>query len=207
MSTSVIFEPTIKHLKEIEIWLSEEYKITGSGFYSNWNIIKKSFIENRIVIITENDISIGFVIYEIYNLISYINILEVKPSHRNKGIGKKIVIELLNYLKNQGCLVSSLFCMPESSEGFWKSIGFIDTPDLRFNNNKKYLFKSIIDTLKHSKKNSNDGIIELWNLEPYKTKDTKSKWQWIIKYKNNSSILEKPIIFPADSDWQIRWKK
>lgn len=208
MVISVIFKPTNHHLKEIELWLIQEYENTGKGFYCNWNIISKSFIEKKIAIITENGISVGFAVYGIYGFVSHIDLLEIKPSHRKKGLGKNIIDELFKYLKDNGSLVASVFCKPENSEVFWKAIGFSNTPKLRHNNKSVYLYKSIIDTLKLGNTNKcDDEIIELWDLEPYQTKEIKSKWQWIIKYKPNSRMLENPIIFPIDSDWQIQWKK
>ena len=120
--------PTEKHLAHIKNWLIEEWNKTNSGFYCHWNIIEDKFAKNNISVITENDFAIGFVVYRIYEFQAVIDITEIKPTEREKGIARKLISETLDYFKQKGVLVCELFCSPENSEPFWKRIGFENFP-------------------------------------------------------------------------------
>ena len=48
-------------------------------------------------------------------------------------------------------------------------------------------------------------VYPLWSVEPYLVGKTLPAWKWHPKFKGRSRKLVKPIIFPAKSDWNIRW--
>ncbi|MCX2679390.1 GNAT family N-acetyltransferase [Galbibacter sp. EGI 63066] len=111
--------PNKKHLDCIERWLIDEKDTTNQGFYCNWNIILQAFAEKRMSVITDNN-AIGFVVYQMYDFMAVIDIIEIKPSEREKGFAKKLIKETLRFFKSKGVLVVQLFCSPENSEPFWK---------------------------------------------------------------------------------------
>ncbi|WP_417786555.1 GNAT family N-acetyltransferase [Tenacibaculum sp.] len=200
------FTPTKKHLADIKNWLIEEWNRTNSGFYCNWNVIADEFSKNNLSIITDNDYAIGFAVYRIYEFQAIIDITEVKPTERKKGIAKKLINETLEYFKQKGVLVCELFCSPENSEPFWKRIGFENFPTIP-HNSKINMFKPLVETLKPMDKAQSDTNISLWNCEPYQADREKAKWNWDLNFVNDSETLTKPIIFPVSSDWQVKLTK
>lgn len=213
-SYEVTISPTDKQLGEIEKWLIDEENKTGGGFYCNWKIIKSSFDDNELVTISFNDKTIGFVTWRITtDRTARIEIAEVKPSYRKKGIGKNLIDQLIKFLKDKGIFVIDLQCAPADSELIWKHLGFVEFPDppesYKFNpgGNKK-LYKILVDHLNQSSARQSDETIELWNDEPYKTNETTPPtYIWNLEFTNNTRKLSKPIIQPASYEWRIRWFK
>ena len=206
MNYETNFNPTEKHLSQLEKWLIDELNKTGIGFYKNWNIITKSFDKNELVVLTENDFAIGFLVYNIYEVIIEIDIAELNPNYRNKGLGRKLIEDTLSEFKKNGVMVCELFCSPENSEPIWKSLGFENFPDFP-HDSKIRMFKPLVPSLTISEPNEMNERIELWNMEPYLAEKNIPEWTWNITFKENSRELIKPIIHPANYDWQLSWKK
>ncbi len=202
----VNFQPNEKHFADIEKWLSAEWNETNQGFYSNWRMISEAFDKKKLIVITVNDYSVGFVVYKIYELTAVIDITEIKQSERKKGIAKKLINETLDLFKSKGVLVTELFCSPENSEPFWKRIGFLNFPKLP-DESQINMYKTLAETLQFSQENENETSIKLWNCEPYQAKNVEPKWIWNLSFLNDGKTLTKPIIFPADIDWQIALTK
>jgi predicted GNAT family acetyltransferase len=195
--------PTEKHLDEIKNWLKDELDKTGEGFYVHWEMITKAFTEKRLIVATKKDSSIGFVVYRIYDLTCVIDIVEIKPTERKKGIGKKMIKETLKFLKTKGFSAVELYCSPESSEAFWKKIGFLNFPEF-YRDSKINMYKSIIDTLQPTKKLNSKNVIHLWEDTPNRMRDSKPNWIWNLSFIKNTKVLTKPIIFPAMTNWKIK---
>jgi len=208
----VTFSPTDKQVEEIEKWLIAERQKTGDGFYCNWNIIKSSFDKNELATISLNNKTIGFATWRLTtDKTARIEIVEVKPTHRKKGIGKKLTSQLLNFLKNKGVFVVDLQCSPDTSEPIWKRLGFMEFPDppenynFNFGENKK-LYSVLVESMQTSSVPRTNETIELWNDEPYTTdENTPPTYIWNIEFINGSRKLSKPIIHPAHYEWRIRW--
>lgn len=194
--------PTQKHLADIENWLIEEWNKTNSGFYCNWNIIANAITENNLSVILENDYVIGFVVYRIHEFYAVIDIAEIKPSERKKGVAKKLINGTLEHFKQKGALVAKLYCSPENSEPFWKKIGFENFPELPHDTNIN-MFKPLVETLQPTEKTKSNSIIRLWNCEPYQTDYVNAKWTWELTFTTDNETLDKPIIFPTSNDWQV----
>ncbi len=209
----ITFLPTEKKLGEIEEWLIEEEQKTGNGFYCNWNNIKASFDKNKLVTISLNNKTIGFASWQlITEKTARIEIAEIKPSYRNKGVGKKLTDELLNFLKDKSIYVVDLLCSPKESEPIWKSMGFLEFPELpekyHFNSDNKKLYKILTDNLQQNTKRNNEETIELWNEEPSSiNENTESTYIWYLEFLNGTRKLSKPIIQPANYHWRLCWKK
>ncbi len=212
-SYHVNFSPTDKQVDEIEKWLIAERQKTGDGFYCNWNIIKSSFDKNELATISFNNNTIGFATWRLLtDKTARIEITEVKPTHRKKGIGKKLTTQLLNFLKNKGICVVDLQCSPDTSEPVWKRLGFAEFPDppenYNFNSDdNKKLYSILTEHLQTSSVQSADETIELWNDEPYTTNEnTPPTYIWNLEFIDRTRKLSKPIIHPAHYEWRLRWR-
>lgn len=198
--------PNEKHLANIESWLKEEWAKTSNGFYSNWHMIPQAFAEKRLSVITENDYAIGFIVYRLNNLTATIDVAEIKPVKRQKGYATRLVDETLEFFKSKGVLAVQLFCAPESSEPFWKRIGFLNFPVIPHLNNL-HMYKTLVETVESSENEIADLTIKLWDCEPYQVRNKSPKWIWNLSFKEDNQTLKKPIVFPAYRDWQIELAK
>lgn len=203
----IINNPTENQLSQIKEWLINEIEDTGEGFYNNWDTIEKSFNENKLIVLKNNEeFPIGFIVFNKEPLTIEIIIASIKLSERKKGFGRKMVNQFLEYYKSEGALVSFLDCSPASTERIWKKLNFINYPDNIYSQYRNRMYKVLVPVLKPtSKLELVDETIELWEKRPYV--DVKSKWIWKLDFISNSRKLKKPIIHPANYHWQLRWKK
>ncbi|KYG79082.1 acetyltransferase (GNAT) family protein [Roseivirga ehrenbergii] len=199
----LISNPTEEHLADIESWLVEEWNKTQNGFYSDWSMIPNAFKENRLSVITDNDYAIGFVVYRISEFEVDIDITEIKPTERNRGVARQLINETLNFLKLKGVLVARLFCQPTNSEPFWKKIGFNNFPQI-IDNKQIHMFKPLIETLKPTEKIETNSTIRLWNCPPHQADRISAKWAWDLNFKEDNETLVKPIISPVSREWQVQ---
>lgn len=193
--------PIDEHIDQIEKWLIEDWNKNKEGFLKHWDMIQEAYAENRLSVLLDNGIAIGFVVYRIFNELGLIDIAEIKPSNRKKGIARKFILNNLKFFKSKGVLVVKLFCAPEISEGFWKKCGFnkFKIP----NSSRINMYKTLIPILEPSGKMQNNDILKLWDCEPYQANENEPKWLWNLEYKPGNKTLIKPIIFPAYKDWQL----
>jgi GNAT superfamily N-acetyltransferase len=212
-SYQVTFSPTDNQVSEIEKWLIAERQKTGDGFYCNWNIIKSSFDNGELATISLNSKAIGFATWRLTtDKTARIEIAEVKPTHRKKGIGKILMTQLLNFLTDKGVCVVDLQCSPDTSEPVWKRLGFVEFPDSPENYNfnsgdNKKLYKILTEHLKTSSVQRSDETIELWNNEPYTTNDkTPPTYLWNVEFIDETRKLSQPIIHPAHYEWRLLWR-
>jgi predicted GNAT family acetyltransferase len=200
--------PSKLDLQEIKKWLIEEYRNSNEGFYSNWEDIDHAFNEKEIFTFNYTNYPIGFVTWKACDICININIFEIKPSHRKKGIGKLFVTEISNYFKKENYKVLELFCEPEESEVFWKKMSFIKSPDLGHPDPSLSYFKPLILVQNANNVNINPGnSIELWDTRPRNAKQTSPKWIWNNDYVDKISRLSLPIIQRCHKDWNLRWTK
>lgn len=210
----ITFKPKKFQLAEIKKWLIEEDIKAKSGFYCNWRNIKASFGENKIVIISQNGSSVGFATWRITssaNKVARVDYMEIKPSLRKKGIGKILINHLTNFLENENILVVDVLCAPAESEHFWKRMGFLEFPSQLIESEfkscpHKKLYKILPDHLNPSFNPQSEETMELWQDEPYKTKNTPPEYVWALDFKGNTRKLSKPLIHPASPEWRIQWK-
>jgi predicted GNAT family acetyltransferase len=197
--------PKNEHIDQIKKWLTEEWNENKNGFLTNWDIILEAYTEKRLSLLTDNGIAIGFAVYRIYNELAIIDIVEIKPIKRKKGIARKFILDTFESFKSNSVLVVKLFCAPEISEGFWSKCGFqkFDIPK----NNKINMYKVLVSDLKPSEKTQANDTLKLWDCEPYQIVRNEPKWIWNLKFKSDNKTLINPIIFPAFKDWQLELTK
>jgi len=209
---TISFHPTNEEIAQINQWLFKEDNLTGEGFYCNWNIINRHYSEGRMATISINKKNVGFVIWTEFESVARIEIIEVKPSYRKRGLGKRLVDELIIRLRENGTCVLDLQCSPATSEPIWRRLGFIDIPGTEENTNNgerfgKELYQILIP---HSESTTlvddEDDVIQLWNKEDYQTELITPNWTWKIEFKKDEQELTKPIIHPCKSDWKIQRK-
>lgn len=199
----ISFKPTETQIAEIGKWLIEEQNMTGEGFYCNWDSIIYSFNKNKAVVISIDKKTIGFATWKYsYDFTATIDIVEIKPTHRKKGFGKVLILQLFKYFKDKNIFVVDLQCAPASSEKTWKHLGFNSFPDNGEDGNKQ-LYQILIPSSKTITFNDENEFIELWNNEPC----YEPTWTWKLEFKEGTRNLIKPIVHPCHNDWRIRWKQ
>ncbi len=197
--------PSRLDLQKIEEWLIEEKRELNEGFYCNWTIIEKAFTNKELITLNFNEKPIGFLVWSKAEIYAEIIILEIKPEHRNSGIGKAFFEQISDYLKQKGFLAIKLFCVPSESEKFWKKMGFVKFPDRGYSESDLTYFKPLIKILPSSENQKTHNTVELWNVEPYQKNNNQPKWTWNIELNNNMLML--PIIQPCNCNWNLRWTK
>lgn len=105
----------------IESWLKQYSGVDTLAM--NWNITLKIYSEKG-MLVYEDAATKEAVAYFWGSLNSTSSILEVRPDHRGNGIGQALVSYLLNMAVNAGEGLLRIECAPESSEEFWRAMGF-----------------------------------------------------------------------------------
>ena len=202
----VVFEPNKKYIQQLDEWLYEERNKGISKTY--YNFINADFtINNFACLVDETDNAIGYIQYTFFGKVSSIDIAIIKKNYQKKGLGRFLFESVEQELKQRGSYVLKLFCEPHNSERIWKKLGFLkfkERNEHRFLNENDFknpwLYKPIVDTLKPTKKQSIQKKIELWTKDEYKVKDNdRPNYVWDL------TTYHKPIIYPVDSHWKIRF--
>lgn len=205
MKYSVTFTPTDQQVNEIEKWLIEERDSSNEGFYCNWTIIKSFFKRGELAVLIVENNPIGFCCWrKTSELSGQINIFEIKPDFRGKGLGTLFAKELEKLFVSKNVCVIDLQCVPAESEEFWKKHSFIDVPfNIRYwDNQTKHLFKKLLPSLPEVSTHNGSNYIEIWDTEPIYTKHKESTWKWDIN--SDTGKLPLPIIQPCEKDWRIK---
>lgn len=200
----ISIKPSLSDLSTIKSWLKEEMEVTGEGFYGNWNVVEKVFNENKLITLNYKNIPIGFVTFYESEIHVEIEIFVIKPKYRGKGIGKIFYEKVAEHFKSDNFLALKLFCSPPDSEVFWKKMGFIEYPNIGFNEHRLTYYKPLIEIQKPSSNKNNKNKLEMWNCEPHQKANTPPTWTWDLDV-NNSPTLS--IMQPCHHDWVLRWVK
>lgn len=198
----LINSPEEKEFEEIMSWLHQEWMGTGtgSGFYSNRNLLEEAFEKGKLITFKKDNRPVGFIIWSEHRdnsqLYIELDIMAIHPDYRRMGIGGKFYKLAENYFFEQEAIAVKLFCDPVESELFWKAMGFqkfptgLDEPSLTY-------YKSLI---KRSDSSIEGGMnkLELWDLVSFRAPKIKPKWIW-----NVDDDFE-AIIQPCSGDWCLR---
>lgn len=99
-------------------------------------VIAESCLKNSIyrICIKENDLLIGYgCLIRDDTLTIHVQDIIVKPSYQRKGLGTKIMEDIMLHMKNnfeQGCMVCLL--ASAGKENFYKKFGFIQKPNEKY---------------------------------------------------------------------------
>ena len=121
--------PKTEQHAEILRWLEDEDRKSGEGFYCNRNVITRCFNESRLHCLTEEQQVVAFAVFKKYGVGSEIGILEVHPASRGRGLGTILATHLFGHLRGLGATSVEVECAPESSEIFWRAMGFKNMPN------------------------------------------------------------------------------
>jgi hypothetical protein len=172
--------PRITRLNQIEVWLQEEYSDTGESFIVNFNIISESFSQGNLHCITQGDKTLAFCTFSSHDSSASINIAAVHHLHRRRRIGEILIREHCKKLVESGKFAVLVDCQPKTSESFWRYQGFLNIPEARDTNHYTYpkneLWKPLVDTAPLSRLEGKDGLLELWNCNPWENRDSEPTW-------------------------------
>ncbi len=202
MNLNVLYSPKSHHLNEIREWLQKEDRSFNEGFFCQMDIIENSFQKNRLIVVTKDDVAVGFLTFYFSDYIVNIEIAEVKPSERKKGIGKFLLQGSFDGFIEDGVFVAQLFCAPASSEKIWKRMGFNNFPNGIIREPRIYLYKILVETTELYIQEEVAELIELWDSEDYGN-EIPSMWRWEIVRQEKSNKLVKPIIHPCSDKWSV----
>lgn len=196
--------PNLYKLNQIKEWLEEEYNALGTGFWVNWPIIKNRFSQKKLCCVISKGIVLGFCTYHIIDSIAYIEVMEVHPKYRQKGIGRYLVKSLIHYLRKLNVLIVELESNPIDSLSFWYSLDFKDLPkETKMNEYEKkqnLLYKVLVPSLEVA--NPNKQIkVALWNVDFHSQASTTIEASWV--WGSDKEELDIPIIYPANRNWKL----
>lgn len=201
-------KPRRARLDQVEKWLIEEEKSEGHSFNCNFSLIANSFEKKNFHCVTSGSNTLGFCVFETFSNYGVVNIAVVDFNQRGKGIGEYLIASHCRYISSRGIKAVEVECMPLSSAHFWEHIGFVPIPEgvdpNYYSQPRATKWKAIVDVCDMSSEEGSDGIIELWNAEPWKANDIQPTWSWPL---NLEEIRSKPIVFPANRNWRLRWRK
>ena len=106
-------------LVDILDWLEREYQEDGEGFWSNREIIKRSFKDGDLWVIRENGVAVAFQIGDYAT-----DILCVRKNRQRRGFGTAMFKASLVRAMKDNLNVLKGECSPPSSLPFWQRQGF-----------------------------------------------------------------------------------
>jgi GNAT superfamily N-acetyltransferase len=197
-----INNPSNDHLSIIEVWLKDEYEKTGEGFYGNWELIEKAYHNQQLLVLVVDSTPVAFLTYRIEELTARIDILEVAPRFRKNGYGRIIMNDFMKNTHESGVLAVDLFCASEESLEFWESVGFEKFPEMPHEKSKIWMYKPIVETAAIVESDLDKEVLELQQS----TTTGFSIKTWLVERYEGSNMLNHPIIFPVDDNWNLCWR-
>ena len=125
-----------RDLPEVVQWLKDEEDEAGEGLYCNRNVISRSFEAGEALCAVEENQIVGFVIFQMFIDGGDVNIVEVKPSARRRGLGHQLLDAAVNHLRKQGAKYVDAECTSQEGEILCRSHGFEDYVDPRNQRNE-----------------------------------------------------------------------
>jgi len=204
---SINFSPGKISLAKIETWLKEERLATGEGFYVNWSTIKNAFAQGQMAVLEMSNEPVGFAVWRPNDKLTYLDIVEIHPSHRKKGLAGQLLAYFSDHFLTIGIMVIELQCEPPESELTWKKLGFIEFASSFNSWGHKRLYKILTDSHRPDTPGNSDESISLWDREPIYARDKPPVWQWKLSFIEGTRKLMVPIVIACDKDWKLSWRK
>jgi GNAT superfamily N-acetyltransferase len=118
---TILRAATRQDLEEVMVWLKNEDRNEGTGFWCNRNVIQDAFIEGTLDVAVVDGHPGAFLAYGL----TYSGILETGPQFRGRGLAKQLVARALTIAReHDGRCVLEFQCAPETSAPFWQHMGF-----------------------------------------------------------------------------------
>ncbi len=197
--------PSELDLENIKNWLLDESEKYGEGFYSNWEIINKSFYNKELISFELDNQIVGFVVWTQDEKVIDIDIMEIHPDYRKCGLGKIFFQKIESVFHEKGNIAFVLFCEPRESEHFWRKQRFIKFPRRGWSESDLTFYKPLIKALEPIENPDENNKLELWNVEPFQSGQIEPQWSWNIEIEEGKLIT--PIIQPCNRNWNVRWTK
>jgi len=126
MPTTKIRLATTADVDIIVDWLHDEYiNGDGSGFWHNRNLIQDGQHRRHVtVLVDDNNKPVAFCLRNHDDL----DILAVRPDRRGVGLGRELMMHVIQTARRARLLGLSGFCNPENSLPFWRAMGFEHVP-------------------------------------------------------------------------------
>jgi len=118
-----------RDLKQLLAWLYLEQQEREEGFFCNAPIIREALKTDELFCAVVGSEVLGFVIHTRKLVGSSIDILEVHPRYRGRGIGSSLAVDAVDRLLKQQAEFISVQCAPKSSASFWERLGFRATEE------------------------------------------------------------------------------
>ena len=113
---------TREDVKRILRWLRREWD-GHEGFYGNRKRIAKEQRHGNLstMVRSEDDMLVGFLLSDDEDM----ELMEIKPRFRRQGLGRMLAQHGLARIEAAGATKEvEIQCMPETSLGFWETLGF-----------------------------------------------------------------------------------
>lgn len=204
---SIITNPNVTHIRQIQEWLEQENLDTGTGFYCNWNVIQDSFLKGKLFCLMQGDDVIGFLTFRIDGLVATIDVMEIHPKCRGKGSGKLFFTVFSDIFRRIGCLVVDLRFISDDSYSFWKSLGFIEYPDRGYSGDEDKMYLRLVESASATSNMAKDAVLMLWRNEPHRAHESEPYMIFDLKTKKASNELDVPIIEPCSAEWMIEIRR
>jgi predicted N-acetyltransferase YhbS len=113
-------------LNAVLLWLAQEAEESGEGFHHQEDLIRSAQSEGTMLCAVMDGQAVGFLTFSRKDLspTAAIDLLEVHPDHRRKGIGKRLANFGIALLSSEGREAVTVMCAPRSSEAFWRALDF-----------------------------------------------------------------------------------
>jgi GNAT superfamily N-acetyltransferase len=115
---------TAEHLTYVLAWLKQEHETTGEGFYCNASVIQECFAEGKAVCALRDEAVVAFAVFFVVPPTSGVSIIEVHPSYREQGVGRRLMTEVLKRLRRRGAEYVNADCTSKAGEALCLSTGF-----------------------------------------------------------------------------------
>jgi hypothetical protein len=104
-------------------------------------------------------------------------------------------------------MIAELYCSPENSKFFWEKVGFKYFPKGVVEISHTHMYQILVSIAGYCDKKSANETIELWDVPEYLSNKHMPRWKWDVVRKEESNVLEFPIIQPAHDEWLVAWRK
>lgn len=110
---------TSDDLEKIHCWLIDQNQNgVDESLLSNWSLTQKTHSEGQLLVALDGIDPVAY-------LWGDFGILEVKHSHRRRGVGRALVDYGIREANANGHICLVIECAPVTSVPFWKAMGFI----------------------------------------------------------------------------------
>jgi hypothetical protein len=204
---TVSYRSDASHLSQIELWLTEELKLTGEGYKHNWEIILAAHKQGCMAVLLEGDIAIGFAIWRELTFHIRLDIFCIEMRRRKKGYGKLFFTSLVQEFKSQQKFAIELQCSPADSEPYWRFHGFTDlhSQNIVTPRQNLWLYRPVVDVAPQCEQQPKGDYLSLWDTSPDFANAAKlaPRKSFAIEYEKDRSELKNPIVVFCQPDWQV----